>query len=341
MRNGLIFLWKMLIEDGHASHISISVIEKARQSDIYILCLPAHTTHLLQPLDVGVFKSFKENFRKACHHLCKGGRVVTDQDIPDLVAEAWPVSVTPVNLMSGFKKCGIYPLNPSEVEDRMVKVAQPLPIPPAAVANGTSDTSSVCSSSEVSQVSLVTQASSSFESAFNEVLKLPSANPKKTQKKSYTSKARCITENEFLEELKEEERKKTEKEEQKQLRKLERENRKKQKEKEKQEKKAEKERRQQEKAAAKEEQRLEQERKRLEKMRLETKKHNQNKEPSPSSSSSASSCTCPFCGLQFEDEISLLWIQCGDCGLWVDAHCADVTPDNIPDDYICDNCLVI
>ena len=47
----------MLIEDGHASHISISVIEKARQSSIYILCLPAHTTHLLQPLDVGVFKS--------------------------------------------------------------------------------------------------------------------------------------------------------------------------------------------------------------------------------------------------------------------------------------------
>ena len=217
--------------------------------------------------------------------------------------------------MSGFKKCGIYPLNPSEVEDRMVKVAQPLPIPQASVADNTSDTSSVCSSSEVSQVSLVTQASSSFESAFNEVLKLPSANPKKTQKKSYTSKARCITENEFLEELKEEERKKAEKEEQKQLRKLEREKRKKQKEKEKQEKRAEKERRQQEKAAAKEKQRLEQERKKLKKMRLEAKKHSQNKEPSPSSSSSASSCTCPFCGLQFEDESSLLWIQCDDCGL--------------------------
>ena len=43
------------------------------------------------------------------------------------------------------------------------------------------------------------------------------------QKKSYTTKARCIIEDEFIEELKEEERKKAEKEEQKQLRKLERE----------------------------------------------------------------------------------------------------------------------
>jgi len=155
----------ILIEDGHTSHISISVIEKARESNIYILCLPAHTTHLSQPLDVGVFRSFKEIFRKACHHLCKGGRVVTDQDIPDLVAKAWPVSVTSVNLMSGFKKCRIYPLNPSEVEDRMVKVVQPQPI-----TYNKSDMSSVCSSSEVSQVSLVTQASSLLDSTFSEVL---------------------------------------------------------------------------------------------------------------------------------------------------------------------------
>ena len=128
----------LLIEDNHSSHISISVIEKARECNIYILCLPAHITHLLQPLDVGVFKSFKENFCKACHHLCKGGRVVTDQDITDLVAEAWPVSVMPINLMSGFKKCGIYQLNPSEVEDRMLKIAPSQPIVP--VADTTSDT---------------------------------------------------------------------------------------------------------------------------------------------------------------------------------------------------------
>ena len=50
------------------------------------------------------------------------------------------------------------------------------------VADATSDTSSVCSSSKVSQVSLVTQASGSIDSVFNEVLKVPVTNPKKCKR---------------------------------------------------------------------------------------------------------------------------------------------------------------
>jgi len=38
----------------------------ARANDVTLLCLPAHTSHILQPLDVGVFKSFKANFNKTC-----------------------------------------------------------------------------------------------------------------------------------------------------------------------------------------------------------------------------------------------------------------------------------
>ena len=46
------------ILDDHASHISVDVIE-TRISGVHMLCLPAHTSHILQPLDVGVFKSLK------------------------------------------------------------------------------------------------------------------------------------------------------------------------------------------------------------------------------------------------------------------------------------------
>ena len=56
----------LLLEDGHTSHISIEAIEHARANDIHLLCLPSHTTHLLQPLDVGVFKSLKANYSKEC-----------------------------------------------------------------------------------------------------------------------------------------------------------------------------------------------------------------------------------------------------------------------------------
>ena len=37
----------LLIEDGHTSHISIELVKLARANDIYLLCLLAHTTHIL------------------------------------------------------------------------------------------------------------------------------------------------------------------------------------------------------------------------------------------------------------------------------------------------------
>ena len=108
----------LLIEDGHASHISMEI------NDVHLLCLPSHTTHVLQPLDIGVFKSFKSYFSNACHKYITSnpGRVITTENIASLVGEAWPHSVTPVNIMSGFKKSGVYPLNPGVVSDHQIVV---------------------------------------------------------------------------------------------------------------------------------------------------------------------------------------------------------------------------
>jgi hypothetical protein len=46
--------------------------------------------------------------------------VITTEQIAGLVGMVWPQAITPVNIMSGFKKCGIYPLNPGEVTDRQI-----------------------------------------------------------------------------------------------------------------------------------------------------------------------------------------------------------------------------
>ena len=110
----------LLIQDGHGSHLSLDVIQLARENDIHFLCLPAHTTHLLQPLDVSVFKSLKSNFSKSCKQYLSAnpGQVITTDLIALLLAQAWPQSVTPLNAMSGFRKCGIYPLNPGQISDR-------------------------------------------------------------------------------------------------------------------------------------------------------------------------------------------------------------------------------
>ena len=117
----------LLIQDGHYSHISIDVIELAKAHSIHLLCLPPHTTHILQPLDVGVFKSFKAAFSNACHKYVmeQPGRVVTADILAALVGQAWPRSFNPLNVMSGFRKCRIQPFNPGEVSNRALTVSRP------------------------------------------------------------------------------------------------------------------------------------------------------------------------------------------------------------------------
>ena len=112
----------LLVQDGHSSHVCIELIEMARANDVCLLCLPAHTSHILQPLDVGVFKSFKSNFNKACGNYMKQnpGRVITTDILASMVGQAYPTAFTPVNILSGFKKTGIYPFNPSSVDDRQL-----------------------------------------------------------------------------------------------------------------------------------------------------------------------------------------------------------------------------
>ena len=45
--------------DGHGSHATREFIQYAEQQQIQLFALPAHTTHLLQPLDVGCFQPLK------------------------------------------------------------------------------------------------------------------------------------------------------------------------------------------------------------------------------------------------------------------------------------------
>ena len=134
----------LLILDGHASHISVEVIEYTQKNQIHMLCLPAHTTHLLQPLDVGVFKSLKSFYYKACKEYTTDhpGRVITTDVIASLLADAWPQSITPVNIMSGYKKSGTYLLNPGEIKDRDIALSKSQMTSNTSPVPGTNDADS-------------------------------------------------------------------------------------------------------------------------------------------------------------------------------------------------------
>ena len=48
-----------LFMDGHHSHISLPLIRAVRENNVQLFCLPQNCTHVLQPLDVGVFAPLK------------------------------------------------------------------------------------------------------------------------------------------------------------------------------------------------------------------------------------------------------------------------------------------
>ena len=56
--------YQLLIIDGHNSHISTKFIKYDQSKKIECLCFPLHTTHLLQPLDVGVFNPLAQSYKK-------------------------------------------------------------------------------------------------------------------------------------------------------------------------------------------------------------------------------------------------------------------------------------
>jgi hypothetical protein len=57
----------LLILDDHGSLVRLEVARTAMEVGVDLLSLPSHISHALQPLDVVVFKPFKQNFRNYCN----------------------------------------------------------------------------------------------------------------------------------------------------------------------------------------------------------------------------------------------------------------------------------
>jgi hypothetical protein len=54
--------------DQYRSHIQEDFIIKATNHNIYLYPFPKYLTHILQPLDVGVFQPYKHWYKKAVQH---------------------------------------------------------------------------------------------------------------------------------------------------------------------------------------------------------------------------------------------------------------------------------
>ena len=120
---------RLLLQDGHASHINMKLIDMAVANNVILLCLPPHTTHLLQPLDVAVYKSLKSNLSK---HLSAARLFHTDlwvskKNFTAFFKEPYELALSMHNIKQGFRKCGIHPFNPNSIDKSLLSVSQNVP----------------------------------------------------------------------------------------------------------------------------------------------------------------------------------------------------------------------
>ena len=126
---------RLLIVDGHSSHVNMRFIEKCDKLRILLLILPPHSTHRLQPLDVSLFAPLSSFYSTAANTLLTdslGLINLSKRAFWSLFYPSWQQAFTPTNIASGFAKTGIFPYNPSLLINVITKPKLPTP-PPASI----------------------------------------------------------------------------------------------------------------------------------------------------------------------------------------------------------------
>jgi hypothetical protein len=107
---------RLLILDGHESHISGEFQYLCLQNDVHLVWLPPHSSHLLQPLDLGPFSSLALRYSQEVQKYTPTGFATIDRaTFAHIYKIARPQAFTPFNIKAGWIRTGIQPWDPSRV----------------------------------------------------------------------------------------------------------------------------------------------------------------------------------------------------------------------------------
>jgi hypothetical protein len=116
--------WRPLFLDGHGSHLTMKFFDYCDKNKILLVTYPPHSTHSLQPLDVGIFSPLSGAYSKELEeflHISLGLSHITKRDFFRLFIPAWRRALTSENIISSWKTVGIQPFNPEIILQRFSK----------------------------------------------------------------------------------------------------------------------------------------------------------------------------------------------------------------------------
>ena len=132
--------WRLLLLDGHCSHITMDFIKMCIKYRILPAIYPPHSTHTLQPLDVVCFSPLAGNYSRDLTdhlHTSQGLTPFKKGDFFKVFWPAWVATFTPELVKRVFEATGLVPFDPDRILDRFTKSEREEEA--AAAAMGTPD----------------------------------------------------------------------------------------------------------------------------------------------------------------------------------------------------------
>lgn len=121
--------------DSYSSHVTANVIAFCMENAIDLLILPPHTSHILQPLDVGVFAPLKRALASNTDAALRlNARRIAQVQWVEMYIRARQRALNKHNILSGWRSAGLMPLSPITVLGKLpgstTPLASPLHTPP-------------------------------------------------------------------------------------------------------------------------------------------------------------------------------------------------------------------
>ncbi|XP_039314369.1 tigger transposable element-derived protein 1-like [Solenopsis invicta] len=102
----------ILYVDGHSSHMTLPVAQFCMDHQIELIALFPNATHLIQPLDVALFRTLKSSWRNCVNDWrVQNQRNLRREDFGPLLKIAIEGVELPRVMSNGFRKCGLSPFS--------------------------------------------------------------------------------------------------------------------------------------------------------------------------------------------------------------------------------------
>jgi hypothetical protein len=108
----------LLIYDGHRLHEKYELLHLVKEHNIILFSLPPHMTHMLQPLDVGIFGPFARAWTERCDDYMEEylEEIPRDQFVKHYM-EVQQNTFKATTIRAAFRKSGVWPIDHSLFTD--------------------------------------------------------------------------------------------------------------------------------------------------------------------------------------------------------------------------------